>query len=78
MRTRREQMTTNRIEQYMAAYRIYPDECVGATEADCEAEIRRLPNYCTQLSVTRCAECSLANYGMDCHGNKVAQIIEAI
>jgi ribosome-binding protein aMBF1 (putative translation factor) len=29
------------------------------------------PNYCTQKSVARCIDCSLSNYGRDCHNNKI-------
>jgi hypothetical protein len=38
----------------------------GATE-----HARRESFYCAQLDVDFCRNCSLSNYGKDCHNNKV-------
>jgi len=63
-----------RPEQY-AIYRNLADECYGASDQEYEDAIRaEIPGYCSQLSVRRCSECSLCNYGRDCHGAKIAQI----
>lgn len=57
---------------YMALSGYYPDEIVGATDAELEAEIRQTAGYCSQPTVPTCRKCSLCNYGLDCHNNKVA------
>jgi len=66
---------------YMQANKLYPGEIAGATELECEQDIRgitgegayAIAGYCTQPSVARCSACSLCSYGLDCHNNKVAQ-----
>ena len=70
-----------RRELYMYYHKLTPDEIVGATELDCELDIRgitgggdyAIPNYCTNLAVKRCTECPLRNYIFDCHNNIVAR-----
>jgi hypothetical protein len=59
--------------QYMDATETFPDELVGATQCDCEEALRRMPGFCTQPEVERCSECSLCNYGRDCHNERVAE-----
>ena len=69
-----------RRELYMAVNRLCTDEVAGATELECELDLRGITGegayairgYCTQPAVARCSECSLCNYGRDCHNNKVA------
>lgn len=71
-----------RRQQYMDVYRLFPDEIVGATDIECEDDIRGVSKspygiqaptgYCTQLTVARCSECSLSNYNRDCHNNPIA------
>ena len=66
---------------YMAANNLTPDEIAGASELDCELDIRgitgggqyAIDGYCTNLKVDRCSNCSLCNYGLDCHNNPVAK-----
>ena len=66
---------------YLVAWDLTPDEIVGATELDCELDLRgitangtyALKDYCSNPNVDRCSNCSLCNYGFDCHNNKVAQ-----
>jgi hypothetical protein len=43
----------------------------GATE-----EARREPFYCSQLTVPNCRDCSLVNYGKDCHNNSLDPHVE--
>ena len=65
---------------YMTVHGLHPDEIVGATNLECENDLRgitgngayALPGYCSQLTVSQCSECSLCNYGRDCHNNTVA------
>ena len=72
--------TMTRTELYMAANHLAADEIVGATDLECELDLRgitgggayEITGYCSQPTVTRCSECSLCNYGRDCHNNKVA------
>lgn len=69
-----------RKDLYMTANNLMADEIVGATELECELDLRgitgggayAIKGYCTQPSVERCSMCSLCNYGRDCHNNKVA------
>jgi hypothetical protein len=71
----------NRTEMYMAVNKLWPDEIAGATELEMEQDLRgitgdghyAMPGYCSQLSVSRCSNCSLTNYGRDCHNNPIAQ-----
>ncbi len=66
----------------MVATGAFPDEMPGATELECELDLRGLTGegayeiagYCTQKGVERCAVCSLTNYGRDCHNNRLAVI----
>ena len=70
----------NRKELYMTANKLMADEIVSATDLECELDLRgitgggayEITGYCSQKSVPRCSECSLCNYGLDCHNNKVA------
>ena len=67
---------------YIAVHDLFPDEIVGATALECEADLRgvtdagrrgyAIPGYCSQPEVERCSECSLCNYGRDCHNYPVA------
>jgi len=69
-----------RRELYMAANKLYPDEIPGATELECELDLRgitgsgayAIKGYCSQQAVARCSECAMCNYGRDCHNHKVA------
>lgn len=70
----------DRKDQYMAIHKLWPDEIAGSTDLDCEMDLRgigrndyAIKDYCTQLTVDRCANCSLCNYGRDCHNNPVAR-----
>ena len=71
---------TSRRDLYIASSGIHPDEIVGATNLECELDLRgitgngdyEIPGYCTNKAVARCSECSLCNYGRDCHNNPVA------
>ncbi|HAV56622.1 MAG TPA: hypothetical protein DCX45_03670 [Acinetobacter junii] len=70
-----------RRELYMSTWDTHPDEMIGATDLDCENDLRgltgdgayRIDGYCSQPNVDRCSNCSLCNYGRDCHNNKVAK-----
>ena len=37
---------------------------------------RREAFYCSQLEVDFCQNCSLVNYGMDCHNNKIEENVK--
>ena len=63
----------NRKELYMLYFKLTQEEVMKKSELDCELDIRKIPNYCTNLSVPRCSECSLTNYNRDCHNNIVAR-----
>ena len=64
---------SNRTSLYCALTGYYPDECAGASHLELENEIRTtVTDYCSQRSISRCSECSLCNYGRDCHNNPVA------
>lgn len=71
-----------RREVYAAYTGVYPDEMAGATDLECELDLRGLTGegaygikgYCSQQSVERCAVCSLCNYGRDCHNNRIAAV----
>jgi hypothetical protein len=70
-----------RRELYMAVNQLHPDEIVGATDLDCENDLRgitgnaayEIKGYCSQKKVDRCHNCSLYNYGRDCHNNPAAR-----
>ena len=69
-----------RTELYMMANKVMADEIAGATNLECERDIRgitgegayAIKGYCSHPNVARCAVCSLCNYGLDCHNNQVA------
>ena len=69
-----------RHQLYMSANGLSADEIVGATALSCERDLRGLTGggeyamagYCSQLTVDRCSNCSLCNYGRDCHNHDVA------
>lgn len=70
----------NRRDQYRTIHGLMPEETAGATDLECEMDLRglagggayALPGYCSQMAVPRCSECSLCNYGRDCHNQPVA------
>lgn len=68
-------MKTRR-NQYMQKTGYHPDEIVGATNLECENELRRMDGYCTQLGVDRCLNCSLCSYDRDCHNAIVARMTD--
>jgi len=47
--------------------------CLAICMTDAEYEVcfnEEYPKYCTQNN-GKCSTCSLVNYGMDCHNNKI-------
>lgn len=63
---------SNRTSLYCSLTGYSPDECAGASHLELEIEIRKTESYCSQQTESRCSECSLCNYGRDCHNNPVA------
>lgn len=70
-----------RRELYCYSNQLMTDEILGASDLDCELDIRgitgdgayEIKGYCTQKSVDRCRNCSLCNYNRDCHNNIIAK-----
>ena len=61
-----------RKEQYAAMRQVWPDETAGLTDLEAEAGIRaEVDGYCTRKELAKCQDCSLVNYGRDCHNNRI-------